>query len=445
MAQQPAGFVPDGFEPDAPVATAEPSSPLARAGSAFLETVNPVNAVKNLYQQVRHPIDSANARLQYEEAHPFEAAMGKSPLGQYGGTRAGSRIGQGDIAGGLGEGAGDVFNAATPVILPKVPALARGAVGAVPKVATVAANVIEHPVVAPVLGAAAGYAHSGPIGALGGLVGEEVFKPHLVRVLRKIGAMGKTPALPDILDEVTAAKTEPVEPFKPVLTSGEPPAAGAVTPKQLNEARLAEIRAAYKAKQAPAAAPAPAAAVTPAAAAEPSSELATRMQTIRNTPSAGSETHYPGNAGMPQGPNMHDVAARTVDAYQMPSRATEARAQWNPPPASPEQAAAAATALEPVPLSKAVTAVRQAATVAKQKLTATEFTEATRLAKAGHPADSVLEAIQVQRALKGQSSFAGLPTDAEMRADMGNRARSGQKSLMGAYGDEPAVAGNPYR
>ena len=170
------------------------------------------------------------------------------------------------------------------------------------------------------------------------------------------------------------------------------------------------------------------------------------MGTIRNTPSAGGATHYPGDPSLgPAGPNMHDVAARTVDAYQMPSSATEARAQWNPKPASAAESEAAADALKPVPLSKAVTAVRQAATVAKQKLTATEFTEATRLAKAGHPAADVLEAIQVQRALKQQPAFAGLPTDAEMRADMGNRARGGQKSLMGAYGDEPAVAGNPFR
>ncbi len=529
-------------------APAEPSSPLARAGSAFLETVNPVNAAKSLYQQVRHPIDSANARLQYEEAHPFEAAMGRSPLGQYGGTRAGSRIGQGDVAGGLGEGAGDVFNAATPVILPKVPGLARaGASGALKAGAAVGDFVEAHPAIGAVAGGAVGYAKGGLTGAVEGALsgGAAVRGMKLLKTLQKVqAATGKVPPLEDIVTEVRKA---PPEPFEPVLTPGEPPAPGAFTPKQLNEARLAEIRAAYRAKQAPPVSSAqPAVAAVPPEAPAPNDALAARMGTIRNTPSAGGATHYPGDPSLgPAGPNMHDVAARTVDAYQMPSRATEARAQWNPRPASPEEAAAAATppaspmvtlyrgvhggntlggefpeksALwsdsekaareyaaqkgaggvvhavdvpasaigrtgqpirrgmrlediggdgehtihyvppeiatkarvlsappEPIPLSKAVTAVRQAATAVKQKLTATEFTEATRLAKAGHPADSVLEAIQVQRALKQQPAFAGLPTDAEMRADLGRRARAGGKGLMAVYGDEPAVAGNPYR
>ncbi len=315
-----------------------------------------------------------------------------------------------------------MLTAAAPKVLPAAARVAVRASAAVNP--ELIAKLVKHG------STAAGAAMAGPAGAIvGGGIGEEL----AARIRARIPKGATAPPTEAIVEELRKA---PPEPFEPVLTPGEPPPAGAVTPKQLNEARLAEIRAAYRAKQAPPVSSAqPAVAAVPPEAPAPNDALAARMGTIRNTPSAGGATHYPGDPSLgPAGPNMHDVAARTVDAYQMPSRATEARAQWHPVPASPEQAAAAATALEPVPLSKAVTAVRQAATAVKQKLTATEFTEATRLAKAGHPADSVLEAIQVQRALKGQSSFAGLPTDAEMRADMGRRAVGGQKSLMATYG-----------
>ncbi len=82
---------------------------VVRAGSAFLDTINPINQVRGLYQQIRHPIDSANAKLQYEAEHPILSAISNSPIGQFGGVHAGARIGSGDVAGGVGEAAGDIL------------------------------------------------------------------------------------------------------------------------------------------------------------------------------------------------------------------------------------------------------------------------------------------------------------------------------------------------
>ena len=82
-----------------------PVSAFSRFLSAFGEGINPLNMAAGLYQQVRHPIDSANARLQAQAEHPFMAAVQNSPLGQFGGAPAGQRIAEGDVAGGLGEGA----------------------------------------------------------------------------------------------------------------------------------------------------------------------------------------------------------------------------------------------------------------------------------------------------------------------------------------------------
>ena len=105
-----------------------------------------------------------------------------------------------------------------------------------------------------------------------------------------------------------------------------------------------------------------------------------------------------------------------------------------------------------VPLSETVTAVREAATATKVKLTATEFNEATKLVKRGRPATDVLDAITVQRELKrGSSSLSVMPTDVDVYDAMHQKAVSGQKSLMGKYGTPRTVSeveplsGNPFR
>lgn len=102
-----------------PAASEQPSA-LSRFGSALLEQINPVTQVQNLYQQVRHPIESANQRLQYQAEHPLMAAAAQQ-LGVFapGGVEAGARIGSGDVAGGFGQAAGAIANAAVPVAIEK--------------------------------------------------------------------------------------------------------------------------------------------------------------------------------------------------------------------------------------------------------------------------------------------------------------------------------------
>ncbi len=103
-------------------------SAMERFGSSFFDTINPLNALKALPAMVPYDIfggtanaDATAARLKAQAENPFTSALANSPLGQFGGANAGQRIGEGDVAGGLGEGLGQIAANTVPgVVAPRL-------------------------------------------------------------------------------------------------------------------------------------------------------------------------------------------------------------------------------------------------------------------------------------------------------------------------------------
>ncbi len=431
---EPSG-IPDGWavieghgaEPHASAVSTPEGSAVGRFASGAWKNLNPMGLVT----AATHSVDTAKALL---EAHKAQYDKAKEAYGQGryseavghlgaaalpvlgpAAAEAGEKIGAGDIAGGLGEGVGVIGSVLAPRALgPSGRVVARGARAVARTVnPETAAALVRH-------GATAGGAVGGPAGAIIGSQVGETLAPHVKAVVERLRPKSKMAAgYEQYMPNKPAPKLETIlgeldKDVAPVV-----PAVAKSSQQVLNE----EAIAARRARNAAAPAKEPLGSVE-----DPYSHPG------GSTPAApGRATHYPGGAST----NLTDVELGRVRPY---TQADIVREDWFPSerPRTP-------SAETPIPLSKAVTAVRQAATGAKLKLTATEFSEATRLAKAGRSATDVMDAIAVQRQLKSSSAFAGLPTDAEMRADLGRRARAGQKSLMPAYGDEPAVAGNPFR
>lgn len=118
-------------------------SALSRFGSSFLETINPMNILRGIPAMI--PGTDANAeatyaRLRAQEDNPFGAALANSPLGQFGGASAGERIAKGEVAEGLGEGAGLIAANAAPAALPGAIRLARPGVKLTGKLVQAAAS-----------------------------------------------------------------------------------------------------------------------------------------------------------------------------------------------------------------------------------------------------------------------------------------------------------------
>lgn len=155
----------------------------------FGSTINPMNMVRSIPAMI--PGTDANAQatlagLKEKAAHPIFTAIKQSqPLTGGAGVDAGRKIGSGDVAGGLGQASGDVFNAALPVILPEVPGMAKGAAKAVGTVAKKTGPVIG--------GAGVGAFLGGPMGALEGaaigLGGKSVMYGRIGRILKVADAM----------------------------------------------------------------------------------------------------------------------------------------------------------------------------------------------------------------------------------------------------------------
>lgn len=415
---------------------AEPPSALSRFGSAFLDQINPVNAIKGIYQQVAHPLDTANARLRYESEHPLETGLTQSPLGQYGGAHAGLRIGAGDVAGGAGEGAGLIANAATPAVVPAVVGGVTRAGTAAAKIAPdIAATLVKHG------STATGAALGGPAGAIVGAgVGEE-----LAARLRAGSWSGSGPSAAGYDRYMpNTSPTAPPGPVSPTTAPTTPWTASSISPQQLrNEIGVFAARSKISLSdaenalaeslvreqgQTPQQAVARIAQAQHGEAPAPNPELAARMQTLRNTPSAGGATHYPGE-GTP-GENLHDVAAGTVKPVAMPWEASAQdlgdRLRQTPGQPGVNPAVAAARA-EWHPSAD----VTSGPVLVKPTLTAAETQEFLRLKALKYPDAAAYANVLAARKLGAMS---GSLSDVEMRADMAARAAAGQKSLMARYG-----------
>ena len=114
MAQQPAGFVPDGFEPDAPAS--EPDGAVSRFVSGAAKNLNPMGIVS----AVAHPIDTAKALL---EAHKAQYDKAKEAYSQ----------------GRYSEAVGHLGAAALPVLGPAAAAAGRASIGSIPAAITIRA------------------------------------------------------------------------------------------------------------------------------------------------------------------------------------------------------------------------------------------------------------------------------------------------------------------
>ena len=424
-----------------------PEGAVSRFVSGAAKNLNPMGVVN----AVEHPVDTAKALLEahkaqfdkakaaYDDGHYSEAIghLGAAALPILGpaAANAGERIGSGDVAGGLGEATGLLASVAAPRAIPAavrgagaagdaVADVAKAGARGAGRVATAAADALDaHPAIGATVGGVVGYHAGGVMGALEGAAtgarGVRIF-----RVVQKLAAAGKTPALADIAEEVS--KTPADAPEAP-MPAGEPPPPGKSPQQVANEAAVAARRAQPTGSALGARGPA---AVTPEA-------LIDSLKHLDPTDYRPGAT-VPSGEGSVAGDVMRQQS-REVDLtrHQMP--VTDVRH------AELMKSFGGTQTPAPVPLSKAVATVQQAATEAKIKLTATEFTEATRLATHGHPGMNVVDAVVVQRALRSSSTFGKLPTDAEVRADFGVQARAGKKSLMGEYGDEPPPTGNPFR
>lgn len=204
------GLVIQGWQPTQPPA-------VDRFKGAFLDTINPMNAIRALPALIpgTHANQEATyARLKSQETNPVASALSNSPLGQFGGVNAGIRIASGDVAGGLGEGTAEVMRAGLP--------LAKGVPGATLRGANKAAVagsefVANNPAVGIALGAGIGYTQGGLGGALMGASGGSVAGaiPRLIRALEKnkTSAAPATPSTPAIVNT-------PLPPATPGLSVG---------------------------------------------------------------------------------------------------------------------------------------------------------------------------------------------------------------------------------
>lgn len=187
-------------------AAPEPDSAGVRFVKGAASQLNPVAAVKGVASAVAHPIDTLGAIVQshidqatkakkaYDEGRYTEAAghLGAAALPLVGPAAAGigERISDtGDIATGVGEGAGLIASLGVPKALPAVVGAAGKAGAAVGRagqaVGEAASVALEHPIAqavaqkavkhgATVAGAGLGASMGGPVGAfVGGTAGRE--------------------------------------------------------------------------------------------------------------------------------------------------------------------------------------------------------------------------------------------------------------------------------
>lgn len=244
----------------------QPATDERSAGQRFAEgaasQLNPVAAVKGVAQAVTHPIDTLGAIVQshidqakkakqaYDEGRYTEAAghLGAAALPVVGPAAAGigERIAAtGDVATGVGEGAGLIASMAVPKAVPAVVRAGGRAAGAVGEAVQAA---VEHPITqavaqravkhgSTVAGAVAGSAVGGPAGAfLGGAAGRELGATIAERMAARAKQGGKAP--------VAASSAEVVAD----LASGRPMDASAYIEK-LNTLTPDERAAVIQARQ----------------------------------------------------------------------------------------------------------------------------------------------------------------------------------------------------
>jgi hypothetical protein len=121
------GIEPEVAAPDQPTPAAAPPSALSRFASNFGEMLNPVTAIKGIAHAVANPVETGQAILQAsgEQLGQAKDAFGRGDYMEAGGrtlaaipligpaaAAAGDQIASGDVAGGLGKGAGLLTGAA---------------------------------------------------------------------------------------------------------------------------------------------------------------------------------------------------------------------------------------------------------------------------------------------------------------------------------------------
>lgn len=392
--------LPDGWVVEEPgqASSGGEAGPIGSAAGRFVggvwQSVNPMNLV----DAARHPMDTAQALLeahkaQYDKAKAAYADgryseaighLGAAALPVLGpaAAAAGEQIASGDVAGGLGAGAGLIGTVLAPKAGMKAVGQAGGAVADVAKAAVTpktAARLVKYGSTA--LGGTLG-------GGFGAVVGSEIGEDLAARVKARLTPVGPikphtlmtSQQLGIILDEMQ--KPPATAPAIPGAAPGGAQAATDTMRALIDQPPIAQRLA------------------TP-----PTTPL-TAPVTPQEAILEGAAQQRRGGGGPPS-----ETAVSSPTAFDL---AAKKQGMAQPRPATP------------VPLKAAVNAVQQSATAAKVKLTADQFNAATQMVKLGHDPAEVMQAMTVLHELQASPSFANLPSDAEMAKDVTARNATGK-------------------
>jgi hypothetical protein len=390
-------------------------SSLARFASGAWKTINPSGIVT----AVVHPIDTAKALIdahsaqldkakqayadgRYSEAVGHLGAAALPVLGPAA-ANAGERIGTGDVAGGLGEGAGLVGSVAAPRLVK----------GATKGVNTLATRVVESPGAQNAIGATSGAVAGGAAGhpyigmAIGSKYGGPMVKS-LAEGVQSVTGGAPPPTVAAILSDVDVARQAFAagKITKPMLDAVERQAARIATTAAgrpqgvptIPSKGAAMVDRLTDTQPAAAAAPAPAVAVPPSNALPPTGTTAERAAALRT-----------------ENPNIDAQGAAMrarADAAKAPANIDEAIAAAkaaHPPTAMPEP-----PIVQPGAASPAVAAP------VLPKLTAPEVQSYLKMKLAGKSDAQIAEAIQAMREFNAKYGLT-VPTAEDTRFPKGNR------------------------